>query len=247
MSTIQLDGEGLATSPLGWWLSAELTAENPDQFLFHIDRQGRVSDSVALSPELADLQLVPNGTFEALTLLPDGTLLTALEKPPLNVPTDRSLLTPLVAISPVTGDTAIRGYYPLDQVAGNVDRGLVALGVLPSLASLDRPLAADQNGLEELGRAISPSYFFAVERHYERGVGNKIVFFVFELVNLEKAPHTVNKQRWFELADLGIDSDNIEGAVIDPHGRLVLISDNNFSSHQRTQIIRLDFSSLFLL
>ena len=247
MSAMQLDGEGLETSPSGWWMSAELTVENPDQFLFHIDRQGRVSESILLPPELADLELVSNGTFEALTRIADGSLLTALEKPPLNYPIDRSLLTPLVAINTATGDAVIRGYYPLDEVSDKVDRGVVALGVLPPLVSQEKPPSSDQIGLETLETATPPSYFFAVERHYEPGVGNKIVFFVFELVNAEEVPNTVSKQRWFELAELGIDSDNIEGAVIDSYGRLVLISDNNFSSHQRTQIIRIDFSSLFLL
>ncbi|RMA79285.1 esterase-like activity of phytase family protein [Umboniibacter marinipuniceus] len=245
MSDLSLDGEGLERAPDGWWLSAELTTENPDQFLFHINPQGSATDSFRLPPELSHYQFVANGTFEGLTALPDGTLLTALEKPPLNQSADQRLLTPLFSIHTDSGEVALRGYYPLDEVMPNVDRGLVALSVLPFFPEVEPGLTLDQDETEVLEAKSSPRYLLAVERHYEPGVGNRIVFFVFDLPNESDELAVVSKHRWFELAELGIDCDNIEGVVFDSYGRLVLVSDNNFSSHQRTQIIRLDFRALF--
>ena len=215
-----LDGEGIAQSANGWWVASEPTLINPTQVFNEFDETGRLLNSISIEPTPA-LTASANKSFEPLVLLASGDLLSALEQPTQQADYWVSQLTPLVKLDPLAGKQSIVAYYPLDVVSADVDRGLVALERFPHS--------------EEL---------LAVERHYELGAGNRVIFYRFKLPppsNISELP-TVEKTLWFELVDLGIDPDNIEGASFDQRGRLVLVSDNNFSKHQRTQIIRLEFS-----
>jgi hypothetical protein len=106
-------------------------------------------------------------------------------------------------------------------------------------------------GLVEL-EALGGPRLLALERAYTQGVGNQIEIFLVSTENatdvsrwksLEgKAFRPVSKTRLIALEALGVALDNIEGFTFGPRladGRrsLVLVSDNNFSPSQRTQIL----------
>ncbi len=107
------------------------------------------------------------------------------------------------------------------------------------------------NGLVEL-LALSDSSYLALERSFSMGVGNSIRLF---LVSTEAADNVrrikslegrtgmtpASKCLLIDLADLDLYLDNVEGMTLGPplsDGRrsLILVSDDNFSSEQTTQI-----------
>lgn len=106
-------------------------------------------------------------------------------------------------------------------------------------------------GLVEL-EALGGPRLLALERAYTQGVGNQIEIFLVSTENatdvrrwqaLEgKTFRPVSKTRLIALEVLGVALDNIEGFTFGPRladGRrsLVLVSDNNFSPSQQTQIL----------
>ncbi|NIW48379.1 MAG: PEP-CTERM sorting domain-containing protein [Gammaproteobacteria bacterium] len=108
------------------------------------------------------------------------------------------------------------------------------------------------NGLVELIALDNVGTFLAMERSFAVGVGNTIKLFeistwgatdVSGYESLSGASYTpMSKELVADLADLGIDPDNLEGMAFGPmldDGRqsLILVSDNNFNPFQTTQFI----------
>ncbi|MFD8491993.1 esterase-like activity of phytase family protein [Amycolatopsis sp. NPDC059657] len=103
---------------------------------------------------------------------------------------------------------------------------------------------------------FDPTKFLALERSFVTGVGNKIRIFEFDtkgatnVVNVAsladaKSVKPVKKRLIADLADVGLSTvDNVEGITWGPRlptgeRTLVLVSDNNFSATQVTQIFAL--------
>ena len=190
-----------------------------------------------------------NLAFESLTVTPNGQFLyTATENallqdgPPAAVGQDtlcRILRLGLSPAGPLEEYVYITRPVPVppDPPGSFADNGLVAL------------LALDDDGT-----------LLAMERSFAVGVGNTIKLFV---VSTQGATDVsgmddlfdedtgtpgdfvpVTKQLVLDLADLGVDPDNIEGMTFGPNlpdGRqtLILVSDNNFNPVQETQFIDL--------
>ncbi len=123
------------------------------------------------------------------------------------------------------------------------------------------------NGLVDLQPLDNNGTFLAMERSYAEGVGNTIRLYqittrgardVLALESLQTAGEldgevfdverdAVHKELLIDLAELGIQPDNVEGMVFGPllpDGRqaLILVSDNNFNESQSTQFIALGLS-----
>lgn len=120
-----------------------------------------------------------------------------------------------------------------------------------------RPTAGDfrVSGLVEL-LALPNGGLVSMERAYVAGLGNRIRLYQLDLGAADDLEATdpeaagvdpvavtpVTKRLLADLAQFGIDPDNVEGASLGPlhpDGRptLVLVSDNNFSPLQQTQVI----------
>jgi len=106
-------------------------------------------------------------------------------------------------------------------------------------------------GISEI-TALGDNRILVMERSYSAGVGNRVRLYLADLstgddvTGVEALPDDVvpvTKQLVVDLADLGVDPDNLEGMTFGPlttDGRqtLVLVADNNFHpSVQRNQIL----------
>jgi 3-phytase len=200
-----------------------------------------------------------NLAFESLTITPDQkTLFTATE----NALSQDGLRASLTSGSPsrilqynlVTGQPEKEYLYITDAIADVPN---------PSTGSAD-------NGLVDLLAIDNRGTFLALERSFAQGVGNTIkiyevslqgatdISFYDSLKNLSAeqlaAIQPAQKRLLLNLNDLNLPTDanhpitgvdNIEGIAFGPKledGRqsIVLVSDNNFSSSQFTQILTLD-------
>ncbi|MBW4491009.1 MAG: esterase-like activity of phytase family protein [Trichocoleus desertorum ATA4-8-CV12] len=109
------------------------------------------------------------------------------------------------------------------------------------------------NGLVDLLALDNTGTLLSLERSFSTGVGNSIKLYqvqlqgatdvssVDSLIGLEVNP-VGQKQLLLDFADLGLTLDNIEGITLGgtlPDGRrsLIVVSDNNFSSTQLTQVL----------
>ncbi len=113
------------------------------------------------------------------------------------------------------------------------------------------PVPATQfsvNGLVEL-LPLDDDRLIAMERSFSVGApdtGNTIKLFEVTLPDGGHGIRTARKKLLFDLDELGIPLDNVEGLTFGPrlkHGRrsLVLVSDNNFAATQFTQFLLLAF------
>ena len=123
------------------------------------------------------------------------------------------------------------------------------------------PIPADgfaDNGLVDIQPLDNNGSFLVMERSFAVGVGNTIrlyqiqtqgAFDVLGIDSLQEAEVDINtiavrKELLLDLAELGIQPDNVEGMTFGPllaDGRqsLILVSDNNFNEAQSTQFIAL--------
>lgn len=109
------------------------------------------------------------------------------------------------------------------------------------------------NGLVELFAIDNTGTLLALERSFSNGVGNSIKLYQVQtqgavdvkglnsLAGLEADP-AVSKKLLLDFADLGLTLDNIEGMTFGPRladGKqsLIIVSDNNFSGTQFTQVL----------
>lgn len=253
---LSLDPEGIALTDAGVFISSEgdanaLTA--PFVNLFSL--QGQELKALPIDPKFLPTANQSSGirnnlAFESLTVTPDqSTLYTATENALFQDGPAASLASGsasrIVKYNLATGTPIAEYIYVSDAVeaapnpAGSfVTNGLVDL------------LAIDNDGT-----------LLAIERSFSTGVGNSIKIYQVRTqgatdvdgvrsieteiddgelaVNLDQA---VQKELLFDLTDLGITLDNVEGISFGPKladGRhsIVLVSDNNFSGTQFTQFL----------
>jgi 3-phytase len=183
-----------------------------------------------------------NAAFESLTITPNQRyLFTATENAlvqdgPAASLTDESP-SRIIQYDLVTGKPVKEFVYFTDPVA----------------AEPDPAGSFSTNGLVELLAIDNTGTLLALERSFSTGVGNSIKLYQVQtqgavdvsslnsVDGLEPDP-AVEKKLLLDFADLGITLDNIEGITLGPKladGRqsLIVVSDNNFSATQTTQIL----------
>jgi 3-phytase/alkaline phosphatase D len=203
-----------------------------------------------------------NQAFEALVLTPDGTTLiagieNALRQDGPSADVGQASPTRLIAFDLTTGKAQQQWLYLVEPVpfapnppSGNRDNGLVEMVLLaaPTDTGADTDTDADASaGLELL----------TLERSYAQGVGVTARIFRVKLTDASDvrdlpalaqlspealAARAVSKELMIDVSSFGLLADNLEGMALGPkleNGRqtLLLVSDNNFSSSQRTQIL----------
>ncbi|MGW4768642.1 esterase-like activity of phytase family protein [Nocardia sp. NPDC004278] len=183
-----------------------------------------------------------NLALEGATFAAGGTLfVTSVEGPLLQdgpVATVKAAATSRITVQARFGPLLAQYAYPMEPVfaQSQPDSGQGMNGI----ASI---LAADP---------LDPTKFLVLERSFVVGIGNKIRIYEADTngaTNVLDAPldnaRPVAKRLLVDLADLGLDPiDNIEGMTWGPRlpsgaRTLILVSDNNFSDQQVTQIVAL--------
>ena len=181
-----------------------------------------------------------NNAFESLTLGPDGSFFTSTENALLqdgpDTDVDRTSRVRIVRMDAGSGATLGEWVYRTDTVIEP-----------PSV-----PDAFRTNGLVDL-LALDGTSLLALERSFTLGKGNSIRLFAVSLDGADDVRSIasiegrddiveVSKRLLVDLGDLDVALDNVEGLTLGPRledGRhsLLLISDNNFSSLQVTQVL----------
>jgi hypothetical protein len=174
-----------------------------------------------------------NMGFEALTLSADGRYLTAapenaLVQDGIQATLERGSPCRLVVFDTVSGEAVYEYVYHADPVP-------------------EAPVVADGlhvNGLVELLALEGRGSYLALERAFADGKGSNIRLYHAVAVNKNNSdkPETLSKDLILNFDTLGIPLDNLEGMSFGPNladGRrsLVVISDNNFSRVQFTQVL----------
>lgn len=182
-----------------------------------------------------------NAVFEALTLLPSGRhYVTGTENALLQDGPKADL-----------GQGGRARISRFDVKSGKLEADYVYM-VDPVVAPPTTEDGFRTNGLVELV-ALSDSSFLALERSFSLGAGNSIRLFLISTAGADNVRQfdslegrndltTVAKRLLIDFADLDLTPDNIEGMTLGPNladGRrsLILVSDDNFSSLQTTQIL----------
>ncbi len=184
-----------------------------------------------------------NLTFEGMDLASDGTVVTAMEGPlyqdgPRTSPDHGAPVR--ITVTDRRGRLLSQHAYPAD----------------PAAAEPDPADGHAENGVTSiLEDPESPGEFLVLERDYVQGVGNSVRVY---RTDLDAAPDVsrvwrlpgdpdhrliADKEPVLDLSALGLEHvDNVEGMTWGPRlddGRrtLVLVSDDNFSSGQVTQVV----------
>lgn len=193
-------------------------------------------------PTTGDRGIRNNLAFESLAITPNQKFLyTATENALVQ---DGAIATPengspsrILKYNLVTGKPEAEFLYITDPVAAP-------------------PIPADEfstNGLVELLALDNSGTLLALERSFSVGVGNNIKLYEvrlqgatdisgFDSVDGLEVGKVAQKRLLLDFAELGVPLDNIEGITLGetlPDGRqsLVVVSDNNFSSTQVTQVL----------
>lgn len=184
-----------------------------------------------------------NETFEGLSYAAGGTLLVSalegpLEQDPPPANAERGSYS-RITVHSRTGEPLAQYAYPVE----------------PLFAAPQPPNDHNTNGVSALVAFddYNPTRFLALERGYASGVGTKGRVFEFSTVGAsnvlyqhslaEGAFRPVTKKLLFDLDDIGVSrTDNVEGITWGPRlptgeRTLLIVSDNNFSQRQQTQII----------
>ncbi|ALG14411.1 esterase-like activity of phytase family protein [Kibdelosporangium phytohabitans] len=183
-----------------------------------------------------------NLALEGLTYAAGGTLLVSSVEAPLTedgpVPTpDNGALT-RITVQTRAGHLLAQYAYPLE----------------PIFARPVPPTAAADNGISAIVAAdpFDPARLLVVERSFVTGVGNKVRIYEASTIGAGNVAgraltgaRPMRKKLIADLADFGLSKvDNIEGITWGPDvGRgersLILVSDDNFSAGQVTQVVAL--------
>jgi hypothetical protein len=240
-----LDAEGVALAPDGrLWVSTEgITHLNVPPRILGFRLDGTLIDELEVPAHYRQGDGTggrSNHGFEGLTIAPGGsTIIAAVEAPLIQdgpiADLDRGATTRLVIFDVAAGRAVAERAYRVEPVP-------------------DRPVpetAYRSTGVSEI-LALDEHRILVMERSFSAGVGNRVRLFLADLgtgddvTGFESLPPdvvTVEKLLVADLADLGVDPDNLEGMTFGPptpDGRptLVLIADNNFQpSVQRNQLL----------
>ncbi len=251
---LSLDPEGIALTDRGLFISSEGDANaGVAPFVNLFSLQGQQLATLPVDAKFlpgANHGIRNNLAFESLTVTPDQrTLYTA---------TENALFQdgPAATLQSGSASRIIR----YDLVSGQP----VAEYVYVTDAVETPPVPPDgfaNNGVVDMLAIDNDGTFLAMERGFSTGVGNFIRIYEVrtqgatdvsgtaaipttiedgELVVNVDAP--VQKELLFDLADLGIPLDNVEGISFGPRlpdGRqsIILVSDNNFAGTQFTQFL----------
>lgn len=215
-------------------------------WVYQIDAKGRVLDSLTMPNSIKsyprDYGIRTNEALEGLALSPDGkTLWASMEGPTyqdgMPATTKNGALLRFTQFSLATGNAVAQYAYPVDAVA-----------------QLPVPKAAfGINGVPEL-LAIGEKQFLVLERSFSTGIKDCTIKIyladfakadnVLEVSSLksDESISVASKKLLLNLENLGIAIDNIEGITFGPklpngHASLLLVSDNNFADHEKTQIL----------
>lgn len=245
-----LDPEGLALSSRGTlFIASEGDAERQvPPFVDEFTLDGRQLQSLEV-PE----KYLPNETntegirnnlaFESLTLSPDNRTLYAA--------TENALAQDGPAADQEQGSSS--RILAFDTQSGAVE----AEYVYRTEPVAETPTPADgfaNNGLVDLIALDNAGTLLALERSFSTGEGNTIRLYevhigdaddvsaVDSLEALDQAPVPVEKELLLDFSELGLPLDNIEGMALGPllpDGRqsLAVVSDNNFSPTQFTELL----------
>jgi 3-phytase/alkaline phosphatase D len=245
----RLDPEGITLSDNGaLYISSEGDANNLiNPFVNAFSLEGKQLSELPVPAKFlptADKSrgIRNNLAFESLTITPDNRYLyTATE----NALYQDGPAATLDDESPVR----ILRY---DLQTGKVDKEILYI---------TDPVAADSvpaggfvtNGLVELLALDNNGTLLALERGFSTGVGNTVKLYEvsvqnttdikdIEALNNLEVDTVANKRLLLDFADLNIPLDNIEGMALGPklpdnRQSLVIISDNNFSTTQFTQVL----------
>lgn len=253
---LSLDPEGIAFTDAGLFISSEgdasaLVPPFVDLFSLTGEHLGALPIDDKFLPTPGNTAGVRNNlAFESLTVTPDKTTLyTATENALVQdgpaATLDSGSASRIVKYDLTTGQAVAEYVY----VTEPVDEAPVP------------PDSFANNGLVDLLAIDDDGTLLAIERAFSTGVGNTIKIFQVRTqgatdvsgvdsletsvddgeleVNLDQP---VQKELLFDLADLGIPLDNVEGISFGPKladGRqsIVLVSDNNFAGSQFTQFL----------
>jgi len=174
-----------------------------------------------------------NMGFEPLTLSADGRFLT--------VASENALIQDGVQATLVSGSPCRLIIF--DTVSGEViDEFIYRTDPVPEVPTV--PDGLHVNGLVELLTLESKGSYLALERAFSEGKGSNIRLYYTAITSRESSgdPVALSKELILDFDSLGFPLDNLEGMSFGPDlsdGRrsLVVISDNNFSSSQFTQIL----------
>ncbi|PZS09761.1 MAG: 3-phytase [Acidimicrobiales bacterium] len=194
---------------------------------------------------VADVGPRRNKTLEGLTFAANASLVVSCMEEPLltdgSSPTFEHGALTRVTVQSRSGPVLAQYAYPLEPLsaAPNLPNAEATNGV-SSILAYDR---------------TDPTHFLAVERGGAAGVGAKVRVYEFSTREATNVLHTqslnntrvhpVTKKLLVDLDDLGLSRvDNIEGMTWGPllpdgSRTLILVSDNNFSTQQVTQVIAL--------
>lgn len=242
-----IDPEGLAHAGYGFFVASEgnrRLSQAPAVLEFSLSGDWRytfpIPDKFLPAPERG---IRNNLAFESLALTPDKqTLITGVENALLQdgpaADVNQPSLARLLAFDLDTGWPAAEWLYPVDAIP----------------LALPAPDATRDNGLVELLALDDHGALLAMERAYVQGVGVSARVY---RVDLHSAPDVRDllavgdadpamllpaKTLLLDVSRFGLFPDNLEGMALGPRlpdGRqtLLLVSDNNFSVTQRTQIM----------
>ncbi|MEO0406103.1 MAG: esterase-like activity of phytase family protein [Cyanobacteria bacterium P01_A01_bin.135] len=251
-----LDPEGLALSPRNTLFIASEGVSRAgippfvDEFDLSGQRIGRIPIPQRYLPPAEGTDppqgVQDNRGFESLTIVTERS--GAGNREPFRM--FAAIEEPLVqdVLEPEDSDTPAKGRL-LHYLVGEAQTLLISEHLYP-IAPL--PFGAFNNGLVEL-LPLDPGHFFSLERSFGLG-GSGIKLFQIatggatDTSNIERFSASVNtiqpirKRLVLDLAELGIELDNIEGMahglrLPDGSRSLLLISDDNFNDGQFTQLL----------
>lgn len=234
-----------------WWTSE---GDRSEQVIDPAVRAAKPDGSFASELELPDNLRMEEGTgprkneaLEALTFAADGELLVHATEGPLMQdgasPTAEHGALGRVTAQDRSGEVVAQHAYPMEPVFAESPNGGFSNNGVVSI------LAADEQ---------DPYRYLVMERSFVTGVGNSVRIYevdargatdIRDVTSLQGADVTpVRKELLIDLADVDLGEhgpvDNVEGMTwgpTQPDGErtLVLVSDDNFSPEQKTQLIAL--------
>ena len=225
---VAADGESIRLDPTGdrWWIATEGEANATpisEPALFTVPLDGQGAQAVALPPELVYATatspgLEANRAIEGLTFTPDGAdVLLATEAP---FPSDPEGGTRIFRRGVGAQAWDARRYDPDPVASGLASLGRPSIGVSEILATTEGPVLV----LERSGAEASPGHWVFAAKLYSFDYDGAGV-----------------KRLLYDFSAGGGTVDNLEGLAWGrplPDGRrtLLVLSDDNFSPFQHTQL-----------
>ena len=231
---------------------------------YYWTQEGERTDTVRTDPSVRVTH--PDGTFVAELPIPENEKMRPATGPRQNLALEGATFAAAGALFVTSVEGPLLQDGPVATVkSGATSRITVQARFGPLLAQYAYPMepvftesrpdpGQGMNGIASILAAdpLDPTKFLVLERSFVLGVGNKIRIYEIDTngaTNILDAPlgnaRPVAKRLLVDLADIGLDPiDNIEGMTWGPRlpsgeRSLVLVSDNNFSDQQVTQLVAL--------